>query len=296
MIVPDYVPPSALMVPYYPSDLLPLFEDLASEASRHIGVILLAQLPAAAQAFVELQPDPERFSIVAAEHDSPWIRDRSPIAIRAREGVRWVLPRLPETDRKRDDELFDLLVAREREPSPIRVAGGNLVAGPRGIAVSSAAVLVENGCSAEQLKRHAAHLGIRRWILFPPFTDETSGHADIHVRFLRQNLVAVAWNPDNRADQHVSRGLESMLRRTLPRARILRLPVRAEGERYASPLNWVQLGRRLLVPVFTLTPAEDRRLLCRDLEAEGFRVTFIESSSALDLGGSLHCLTASVFV
>lgn len=297
MIVPDYAPPAALMVPYYASDLLPLFEELAREASRHVGVILLSQSPANAQAFVGRQSYPERFSVVAADHDSPWIRDRSPIAVRTRQGVRWVLPQLPEANRKRDDALFDVMVVRERELSPIRIAGGNVVAGPRGLAVSSAAVLVENDCSAERIRQQAAAaLGIRRWLLFPPFRGEMSGHADVHIRFLRPNLAALGWTPDDEADQHVSGGLEAMLSRALPQARVLRLPVRAEGKRYASPLNWVQLGRHLLVPTFDLAPAADRDAVRQELEAEGFRVTFIESSSTLELGGSLHCLTAAIYV
>lgn len=271
MIVPDYAPPAALMVAYYASDLLPLFEELAREASRHVGVILLSESPAEAQAFVGRQSHPERFSIVAADHDSPWIRDGSPIAIRTRQGIRWVLPRLPEANRKRDDALFDVVVVREREPAPIRIAGGNVVAGSRGLAVSSAAMLVENDCTAERVRQHAAAL-IRRWLLFPPFRGEMSGHADVHIRFLRPNVVALAWTPDEEVDQHVSGGLEAMLSRALPHARVVRLPVRAQGKRYASPLNWVPLGRQLLVPTFELMPAGDRDAVRDELEAEGFRV------------------------
>jgi hypothetical protein len=88
--------------------------------------------------------------------------------------------------------------------------------------------------------------------------------------------------------------LEARVRCVRPEVEIVRLPMRSDGGLYASPLNWIQLDRTLLVPRYPLTPDADVARVTRDLRRAGFRATFIESSTA-ELGGSLHCLTASIF-
>ncbi len=294
-IVPDYAEPAALMVPFAETELLPLFRRVAVEASGDIGVILVTPDPDRAKAFVREQAHPDRFSIVGAAYDTPWIRDRSPIALRDATGeVRWVLPRLPDFGRAADDRLFAAVSAREAKRGALVLAHGNVVAGPAGVALSSATALVDNGLDGTALDGHAAGLGIRRWLVFPPFAREPSGHADVYVRFLCANLAAVAW-PEDAADQHVSLAIEALVRTTLPAVEIIRLPLRADEDGYASPLNWVQIGNRVLVPTYDITPPDDRRTVEAALRGHGFRPSFIASPTR-HLGGSLHCLTASIFV
>jgi hypothetical protein len=144
-IAPDYARPAALMVPHYRSTIQNFLEAIAAAAAEHVGVILLASDPAETQQFVSRQRRPERFSIVAGSYDTPWIRDRAPIPLRRRGSVEWVRPRLPKSGRSADDELFEVISARQSRPAPLLLAHGNLVAGPRGVALSSTRVLSENG-------------------------------------------------------------------------------------------------------------------------------------------------------
>jgi Porphyromonas-type peptidyl-arginine deiminase len=283
------------MVPHYDATLVGLLEDLAVAASQWIGVILLSGNPALSQAFVARQARPQRFSIVAAPYDTPWIRDRAPIAVREAGGVGWILPRMIEADRPLDDRLFATISAKPLRPAPLAIAQGNLVAGPEGIGLSTSRVVRENRIGVSALDALAPGLGIRHWIVFEPFPDEPTGHADVHVRFLGVHLMAVAWHPVDPILQQCAMAIEDSVRAIRPRMRSLRIPLAREGKRYASLVNWIQIGRNLLLPTYELTTAEAVAEATRLLADEGFHVHTL-ASPTLDLGGSLHCLTASVFV
>ena len=148
-------------------------------------------------------------------------------------------------------------------------------------------------CTGFQI--HARQLGIHRWIVFPPFTKEMTHHADVHVRFLAEDLAAVAWNLSVEKDREIANDIASQLVDALPGLRMLKIPIRSDGERYASTLNWIQLGKDLIVPQFELNREDDLAHTRQLLEGEGFRPVFIDSPT-LDTGGSLHCLTASVYL
>ena len=202
---------------------------------------------------------------------------------------------MPKSSRTADEELFTIISARKSRPAPLLLAHGNLVAGPRGLAVSSTRVLGENGLSGPaDLAPFMGALGIRTWVVFEPFPDEPTAHADVHVRFLKPDLAAVAWHPGEAALQVKAAKIEELVRSRLPRTRFLRLPLRRSGDRYASLLNWVQIGRNLLAPRYRMTPDKDLAEASATLQAEGFQVRFI-AAPTLKWGGAVHCLTASIF-
>jgi agmatine/peptidylarginine deiminase len=295
VIVPDYEPPQALMVPHYPDHPNAQVNAIAVAAAFHVGVILLSARPAASQAWAERQPDPARYRVVGAVFDTPWIRDRSPIAVRRKVGIDWVLPRM-DLNRALDDALFASLSARPVRESPLVIEQGNLVAGPDGLVLSTHRVLRANELrTLAPLEAATRPLGIRRWVLFPAFVDELSGHADAHVRFLAPDLAAVAWNEANDSDKQTAVAIETQVRGALPDAEILRIPIRREGRHCASLVNWIQLRRTLLVPRFPITPEPDLRALQSLVATHGFECRVVDSPTH-HLGGSLHCLTASIYV
>ena len=294
-IVPDYTLPDALMVPHGGGRSDDVLTRCAVMAAEHIGVILLSDDPLASRAFIDRQRYPHRFTIVSAELDTPWIRDRAPFAVSTASEYEWVLPKVPGDDRPMDSALFENISAQSLRVCPRFLSGGNLVAGPNGLALSTTQVLVENDCDNARALRDAGHaLGIRRWLFFPPFREELSGHADVHVRFLASDLFAVSWSMSREEDRRVAAEIEKVLGEVLPAARSLRIPMRSDGPRYASPVNWVQIDRDLLVPRFDMTPDEDCDSIRATLEGVGFRVHFVHSPTE-QFGGSLHCLTASIY-
>jgi len=203
---------------------------------------------------------------------------------------------MPDDGREADASLFESICARPTHRLPFTMARGNVVAGPEGLALSTIALLEENTDKDIQgLIDGGRQLGIDRWILFPAFSKEASRHADVHVRFLDTDLAAIAWNLSSAEDRARAEELEKQLVDARPSLRVLRLPIRSEEQRYASPLNWIQLGKDLLVPRYLLTEDADVDQIRQVLKAENFRPLFIDSPT-LDLGGALHCLTASIYV
>jgi len=284
------------MVPHYAATITGLFEEIATAASEWIGVILLSGDPALSEAFVARQARADRFAIVVAPYDTPWIRDRGPIAVREADGsIGWVLPRMVEPDRPDDDRLFETIAARPYTRSPLAIAQGNLVAGADGLALSTSRVLHENRLRQEDLAAFAPALGIRDWIVFEPFPGEPTGHADVHVRFLAPDLMAVAWHHEDRGLQRQASEIEDRVRAIRPQMRSIRVPLAHIDQHFASAVNWVQIGQHVLLPVYEAMPqalVDETRAL---LAGAGF-VTQALVSPTLELGGSLHCLTASVFV
>jgi len=284
------------MVPHYRSTILTVLEAIAAFAARVIGVVLLTNDREFTEAFVATQPHPERFSIVTAPFDSPWLRDRSPVAIRKNGAYHWAVTRLNPMNRPLDEVLFSRISRRSLGTVPIVLAHGNIVAGPRGVVLTTDRILAENPhVEIASLRTAGRKLGIRRWIIVKSFAGEMTGHTDVYARFLVPGLLAVAWSETLAEDRDVAADLETRVGHALPGIEILRLPMRSEGRHYASPLNWVQIGRTLLVPRYALTPPDDTERIARSLRGAGFKSEFIDSPTE-EFGGSLHCLTASIYV
>jgi agmatine/peptidylarginine deiminase len=299
VLVTDYRRPAALLVPFLPgSD--PFDEPLrmlAEIASRHVGVLLLARERKSAEEFVRATGRNARFRILTAPFDTPWVRDCAPLAVARRGGFDWIFPKVTlPPDRTFDASLFAALTRRTVGTAPVFAAQGNLVAGPRGIALSSRTVLIENDIGPDFDFRPAKRaLGIRRWLFFPTFTRELTGHADVYARFLSPRLLAVAESRSEKDDQRIASLIESAVRRELPDVKTIRLPLRSDGDAYASPVNWVQLGRRLLIPRYPLTTRRDVSTIAERLGRAGFVTEFIPCDT-LSQGGALHCLSASIYV
>ncbi|MEN8151015.1 MAG: agmatine deiminase family protein [Planctomycetota bacterium] len=299
MIVTDYRRPAALLVPFLPGyePFDQPLRKLAERASRHNGVLLLARERKPAEEFVAGTGRPSSFRIRTAPFDTPWVRDCAPLAVARRGGFDWVFPKVTlPPDRTFDASLFAALTRRRVSTSPIFAAQGNVVAGPRGLVLSSRTVLLENDAGPDFDFRPAKRaLGIRRWLFFPTFERELTGHADVYVRFLSPRLIAVAESRSDAGDRRIAGRIERAVRRELPGVATIRLPLRSEDEAYASPVNWVQIGHRLFVPRYPLTTARDVRTIGDRLGRAGYEVEFIPCDT-LAQGGALHCLSASIYV
>ncbi|WP_425098261.1 agmatine deiminase family protein [Tropicibacter sp. S64] len=290
VIVPDYALPDALCVPFSDFTIRETLETLAREAARHVGVILICRDPVAAQAFVARQEAPGHFGIVTGAFDTPWLRDHAPLAVRSQDGLRHIRPARFNSGRVFDAGLFGTVFPKAEQVTPVFVAGGNVVAGPEGLAVSTDAMLRENGLdSPDGLAETARLLGIRDWLILPGFDDDLSRHADCTLRFLSPSLAALCRRRDTAQAAEVSqRIVEALQGRGLE---VLELDAAAGPSGFDSPLNWVQLGDVLLMPDFG--DGQTARRMAR-LEERGFSCVPIPCGTA-GLGGGLHCLTASVF-
>ncbi len=269
---------------------------MATKISAYCGVILLSGSRLLSEAFVAKQKYPEHFQIITAVFDSPWLRDRSPFAVATDRGVDWFVPACPEMDRPHDDTLFAQILAKPSQPFPIKpLAQGNIVVADRGWVFATSDIVLESGLGCNALNQHNRVLGISQWFVFEGFSQEKTGHADVHIRVLSSRLIAVAWNLSSAEDRSKIKKLIQMIRVYDRKMTILKIPIRSKGSHYASLLNWIQLGDVLLLPRYTLTPQKDIDITTKLLGDHGYYVQFIHSPT-LEEGGSLHCLSASVFV
>ena len=283
------------MVPHYQCDVCPCLEQIASTVSQVCGVILLSSDREFTESFIATQNNPDHFTIVTAPLDTPWIHDRSPIALKTSTGFEWISPNAGMPERKHDNKLFDLISANPIHKPPIKhIAHGNLIAGAKGLAFATRQILIENKLSLGELNNHKHSMGISHWEVFPEFKNEQSGHADVHVRVLKPKLFAVAWNLSVKNDREKINKLINQIKKIQPGATVLKIPVRSKGKLYASLVNWIQIGKHLIIPRFPMTKQTDVIATKCLLEKYGFKVKFIYSPTT-EQYGSLHCLTASIF-
>ncbi|MCG6904888.1 MAG: agmatine deiminase family protein [Rhodobacter sp.] len=294
LVVPDYAPPSALAVPLFHFDTRATLEALARAAAYHVGVILIGPDGPALRDFADKTETPGHFAVLTAEIDSPWLRDHAPVAVVENRRALQVLPRHERADRPRDTALFSNLMSIPTERTELHLAAGNTVRGPNGLAISTLRVLSDNGLDTDQgLRTTGVQMGIHRWLLVPAYDDDLSAHTDCMVRFLSPHLCAMVRRTDRPDTQTPADALAAAIADACPGIRILDIPARAFGESFDSPVNWVQLGRTILLPDYG-APDPNHAPTAGILAAEGFAVVPVASGTS-GLGGGLHCLSASIY-
>ena len=132
-------------------------------------------------------------------------------------------------------------------------------------------------------------------MLVPSMAKEVTGHIDTMVRFLSPTLAAVAYDNANAEDRDIISLCTEILKRQVPDLSILHFPMIETQSGYASPVNWVQLGNQVLVPHFPEASNPQMDSIAQKLQDAGFIPHLIPSPTSAT-GGSLHCLTASIFV
>jgi len=290
--IADFIMPQAVVIPHFNSDNTALFEKMIEAVIPYCGVIVLSNDQTFSRQYLSTVSPQEHYTLIQTRYDTPWIRDRSPIALKKHSNIHWVVPTVSKMKRPFDDKLFFRISTKKTSLSPIRgLAHGNLIVASKGIAFSTSEIYDHT----HRPQRYRKTLGIRKWIIFEKFTQESTGHADLYVRVLSPTLIAVAWNLSSAEDRAKIQKLISQIKRFCKQTKILKIPIRSKKEQYASLLNWIQLGTHLIIPVYTLTHPKDKIYTASILDKHGFSTQFIESPT-LKEGGSLHCLSASVFV
>jgi len=288
----DFSLPQAIMIPHFRSDNTALLETMITAVMPYCGVIVLSNDPCFSQTFLSTLPLQEHFTLIQTKYDTPWIRDRSPLAVARGNEVYWYIPSIPNMKRPFDDKLFFRISKQKRGKFPIRgLSLGNLIVGDKGVTFSTSEILEHT----HRPQRHQKRLGIRRWIIFDRFTHESTGHADLYIRVLSPSLIAVAWNLSSKEDRNKMQKLIYKIKRLHKQITVLKIPIRSKKEQYASLLNWIQLDTHIILPSYTLTRKTDKKKTKALLSKHGFTSRFIHSPT-LKEGGSLHCLSASIFV
>ena len=290
--VADFILPQAVVIPHFNSDNTVLFESMIEAVIPHCGVIVLSNDPGFSRRFLSTVSPQEHYTLIQTRYDTPWIRDRSPMAVEKNGEICWITPIVSKMKRPSDDTLFFRITAKKTLESPIHgLAHGNLIVTGGGVAFSTSEIYDHT----RRPQRYQKQLGIHRWIVFDRFTHESTGHADLYIRVLSPSLIAVAWNLSFREDRNKMQKLIYKIKRLHKQITVLKIPIRSKKEQYASLLNWIQLDTHIILPSYTLTRKTDKKKTKALLSKHGFTSRFIHSPT-LKEGGSLHCLSASIFV
>ena len=296
MILPDYIVPAALIVPHLQADIIHVLEHIARSASNEVGIILVTQNMDAAANFVNDCTYPDHFSIITAPLNSPWIRDLSPFICRRKKTLYYIQPLPHMPGREKDSVLYTTITRQKLENLPLNMPQGNLVAGPAGIALSTDRFFTDNNFNQDvDLKPFKKQLGIRDWYFFPPLDKDLIAHADCYTRFLSPTELAIGIADGHLEHTSYMMALVEALKKEIKNLQIYQLPITAHKQTIASPLNWIQLDKVLLVPEYPGTTKVQKHQILETLTSAGYTINFIPSPTA-ELGGALHCLTASVYV
>jgi agmatine deiminase len=259
--------------------------------------------------------------------DRVWLRDSGPIFTKNAAGdlavTNWRFNAWAKYENwHRDDliphhvaELYALpefkpeLILESGEPHRLVLEGGSIDVNGAGTLITTEECLLSEvqqrnpGVSREQLEQaFADHLGIQQvlWLNRGCAGDDTHGHVDDITRFVSENTIVTAVEPNTADENHLPLA-ESLARLRAARNlqgdpyEIVPLPMPApvvfEGQRLpASYANFYIANRLVLVPTFN--DPNDRRAL--NILATCFPDREIVGIHAVDLVwglGTLHCLT-----
>ena len=295
MLIPDYIHPDALLVPHLHVAVRPILECIAAAACSETGVILISDDPVSSVRFAQSCPVPNHLTVVAACPDTPWIRDLSPFPLIRDNSLHWLQPEPHLPDRERDAALFQTITRLPMEAVRYQMPRGNVVAGPCGLILSTTRFFADNNLDpSSDIDTLKQQMGVTSMMFFPALPMDSIAHADCYARFLSPTCLALARIPDQPRFQATMTQLGDVLSSRLPGLSVLWVPVKAGADTIASPLNWIQIGPRLLVPDVPELSVQERAELKQDLTRQGFHVSWIPAPD-IELGGSLHCLTASFF-
>ncbi|MCA9710160.1 MAG: agmatine deiminase family protein [Myxococcales bacterium] len=307
-LVGDWEAPDMVVVVYgdgWPETYFALLD--AATAVRPVVVLSELGDGEAALASIETLAPEQRAQVWAPgyEVDSSWVRDYGPLQARASDGsVAW-LDAGYSIDRSRDDDLPLALAdwfGVVTEPVFDTLDGGSLASNGRGLCVSTVeyfetqeVYLAEDGGTAL-----LQQLGCRVLALVPALAHEGTKHVDLLLQFLAPDRAVVArFDPTldaedaRRADAAVAvlQRAAAQLGQPLSIAR-LESPV-AQAGRYASYVNFLQLGDHLLVPGYDTVDLEvdDAALAALGRLVPDRTIVRIPADEASANGGAVHCLT-----
>ncbi len=253
--------------------------------------------------------------------DRVWLRDSGPIFVKSGDDLavtNWKFNAWAKYDNWHRDDLIPQHVAAHYALPELRpeVNGQRLVLEGGSIDVNGASLLLTTeecllsevqqrnpGVSREQLEAaFVEHLGIEQtiWLHRGCAGDDTHGHVDDVTRFVGENTILTAVEPNTADENHLplaenldrlrsARNLrgEPFDLRTLP----MPAPVFFDGQRLpASYANFYIANEIVLVPTFN--DPNDRRAL--NLLAECFPTREVVGIHCVDLIwglGALHCMT-----
>jgi agmatine/peptidylarginine deiminase len=236
-------------------------------------------------------------------HDWFWARDFGPVAVEMPDGRPAFLDfRYPQT-RVLDDGLPSALAATFDVPVyrvPVALEGGVFMTNGEGLCVTTPTLAVANAdvTFPDLVETIGRVLGCRRLVFLESPRGESTGHVDMFAKFTAPDAVLVSAfdagiEPDEaaRMDRN-ARLLEALRLGDGGSLRVVRVPAPApEDGVYRSYTNSLIINGTAIVPVYGRASGEEAavRDAYRRALPDGWRLSTVDASTAIDLGGAVHC-------
>ncbi|HEY1066802.1 MAG TPA: agmatine deiminase family protein, partial [Pirellulales bacterium] len=254
-----------------------------------------------------LSPDAVQF--VAVRHDTMWARDYGPLLVRQADGSPALVDaNYAEFQRHQDDAVPRVLAGRFEIPAfeaPLSIEGGNLLSNGRGLCLTTQKTLthnVENGATEADVRAALReYYGAEQAVFLEPLHGEGTGHVDMFACFVAADTVVVGkydpqFDPKNAAV--LDRNAETLagLKTAAGALKVERVPMPSnEDGVWRSYTNIVFANGVVLMPTYDRDEAGRAEALAvyRRLLPER-KVTPIDASSIITMGGALHCLSLNL--
>ena len=247
--------------------------------------------------------DGSRIHVLGVQHDKFWTRDFGPVSVELPDGRPAFLDfRYPQT-RVLDDGMPSALAEAYGVPVfrvPVALEGGVLMSNGRGLCVTTTTLAVANPDLSFEVLVERVHraLGCSRLVFLESPRDEATGHVDMIAKFTGPDTVLVgAFDPAEMPEEAArmdrnARLLEGVRGSSGQRLRVVRLPMPTpEGAVFRSYTNSLLVNGRAVIPTYNRGPAEEAAVLdaYRRALPEGWQLTTVDASGAIELGGAVHC-------
>lgn len=263
----------------------------------------------------------DRYTIYPHPTDDVWCRDHGPIFVQNRQTGGLVITDWPfnswggkfapwDSD-NRIPELISEALSLPRATSPMILEGGAIEGNGAGVMITTEAVLLNPNRNPQmsrteieqELKRM---LGVQRifWLGQGIEGDDTDGHIDDMVRFVREDaVVSITDNDPNSPNYRIlaenNERLQDLKTLAGSSVEIIPLPmpepIRLDEWRLeylpASYANFLIANNRVIVPVFNQSSMDDRAMGILREAFPGREVVGVDARALVVEGGGIHCIS-----
>jgi agmatine/peptidylarginine deiminase len=297
------------------SDHPGLLAAIIGAAQGRISIVAIVSDHAARQRLVELLEHnglpADRVHILDLPHDSMWIRDYGPYAVRDREGrIVMVDARYNQSlGRGHDDDvpvaLAELLGVKLVQ-APVYLDGGNLLSNGGGLCLSTTSLLDNNPRSDRDPtylgKLLHQFLGFEQTILLEPLFGEPTGHVDMFAMFASPDTVVIgSYDPlvDPLNADVLDRNAAYLSQIRTPRGplRVIRVPMPTNTDGiWRSYTNGILANGVFMLPVYPDVDGDVQDDVLRTFRQTlpAWTIEPIDCGEVIPFGGALHCISKCI--
>ncbi len=177
--------------------------------------------------------------------------------------------------------------------SEIILDGGNIIKSENRVIITDK-VAKDNNLTIEQVRHELENILKVKVIIIPSYPKEETGHADGIIRFINENTVLTI-NLDNEINDWKEKLVNEIKKADL---QLISLPKAKSPEQDWRYINYLQLGKTIIVPSFKNNKDSDNIILpfMKELFKQyDYNMETLDADRIAENGGVLNCFTWNIF-